>query len=189
MAQYTSAFADHVGSGGSNALGASVKASDLTADQITGTATYKGSAAGKYAYKGEPGSADHGGHFTADAELKANFGTITTANTDGVTGTINNFRLNDESTDSSKWSVKLEKANIGSNTGMLNVPTDGTVWSIDGTAATESGTWSGTMYDEKVIGDSDDGSNIPTTVIGEFYSEFGSFGRMVGAFGANHSGD
>ena len=41
------------------------------------------------------------------------------------------------------------------------------------------------MYDE-TPGDAPggDGSNVPTTVIGTFYSEFGSIGRMAGAFGA-----
>ena len=30
-----------------------------------------------------------------------------------------------------------------------------------------------------------DGSNLPTTVTGTFYSEFSTIGRMVGAFGAS----
>ena len=51
-----------------------------------------------------------------------------------------------------------------------------------------SGTWSGQMYDE-TPGDPSptgpgDGSNVPTTVTGTFYSEFSTIGRMVGAFGA-----
>ena len=63
---------------------------------------------------------------------------------------------------------------------------DGTTWSIDGNSASESGTWSGQMYDE-LPGNAPagDGSNIPTTVTGTFYSEFSSIGRMVGAFGAD----
>ena len=43
------------------------------------------------------------------------------------------------------------------------------------------------MYDESP-GDPSaggDGSNIPTTVTGTWYSEFSSIGRMVGAFGAD----
>ncbi len=76
---------------------------------------------------------------------------------------------------------------IGSDSNNMDV---NTTWSINGNAAAKSGTWSGTMYDEKP-GDAPDGdgSNIPTVVTGTFYSEFGSEGRMVGAFGANHSGN
>ena len=61
-----------------------------------------------------------------------------------------------------------------------------TVWSIGGNKAPASGTWSGQMYDE-MPGDAPDGdgSNIPTTVTGTFYSEFSTIGRMVGAFGAD----
>lgn len=66
---------------------------DLTA--LTGSATYEGNAAGKWAMSNPLTGTGNGGHFTADAELKATFGTGTTA---GVTGTIDNFRLNDLST-------------------------------------------------------------------------------------------
>jgi len=42
------------------------------------------------------------------------------------------------------------------------------------------------MYDEMPgLPPDGDGSNIPTTVTGTFYSEFSSIGRMVGAFGAD----
>ena len=56
-----------------------------------------------------------------------------------------------------------------------------TVWSIDGNSAAASGTWSGQMYDD----DDDDGSNVPSTVLGTFQSSFGSIGQMVGGFGAS----
>ena len=57
-----------------------------------------------------------------------------------------------------------------------------TVWSIDGNAASASGTWSGQMYDE-AQGTASDGSNVPTTILGTFQSMFGSTHTMVGAFG------
>lgn len=42
------------------------------------------------------------------------------------------------------------------------------------------------MYDEMPGDPPDgDGSNIPTTVTGTFYSELSTIGRMVGAFGAS----
>ena len=161
---------------------------------LTGSATYVGHAAGKFALDYSRNKvldgASHGGHFTADAELKATFGSGATA---GVTGTIDNFRLND-GTEDPGWGVALNDGRLGA-AGAIEAPTDGnalaTVWSINGTKAAASGTWSGQMYDE-TPGDppNGDGNNIPTTVTGTFYSEYGAstssvVGRMVGAFGAN----
>ena len=149
---------------------------------LTGSATYAGKAAGKFAMSNPLDGTGSGGHFTADAELKATFGSGTTA---GMTGTIDNFRLNDGSEDPG-WSVSLARGAWG-DTGAITAPTgDPTVWSINGNKAPASGTWSGQMYDEKP-GDAPggDGSNIPTTVTGTFYSEFSTIGRMVGAFGAD----
>ena len=156
---------------------------DLTV--LTGSATYVGHAVGKFATKNMLDGSNDGGHFTADAELEAMFGTGMTA---GVTGTIDNFRLNDGSEDPG-WSVSLGRATLGSSGGILP-GTEGadhtTVWSINGVKAKASGTWRGTMYDEAPGNQpSGDGSNIPTTVTGTFYSEFSDRGRMVGAFGAN----
>ena len=153
---------------------------DLTT--ITGSASYAGNAAGKYAIDNVLEGTGHGGHFTADAELEATFGAGATA---GVTGTIDNFRLNDGSEDPG-WSVALARGGIGA-AGAISAPAaDPTVWSINGNEAPASGTWSGTMYDEMPgVAPDGDGSNIPTTVTGTFYSEFSTIGRMVGAFGAD----
>ena len=154
---------------------------DLSA--LTGSATYAGHAAGKFAMSNPLDGTGSGGHFTADAELTATFGTGATA---GVTGTIDNFRLNDGSEDPG-WSVSLARGALGTSGGTITAPTeDPTVWSINGNKAPASGTWSGTMYDEMPGNPPNgDGSNIPTTVTGTFYSEFSTIGRMVGAFGAN----
>jgi len=65
-----------------------------------------------------------------------------------------------------------------------------TVWSINNNKAPASGSWGGTMYDEAVYEGDNDNSNVPTTIIGTFHSTFTSAqGRMVGAFGASHSGN
>ena len=122
-----------------------------------------------------------GGHFTADAMLMAKLGELTDA---GVTGTIDSFRLNDGSDDPG-WSVELKRAMIDSASTDNGTFSSNTVWSINGNKAEASGTWNGRMYDEAASGPADDGSNIPTTVTGTFYSEFSTIGRMVGAFGAN----
>ena len=153
---------------------------DLTDATLTGSATYVGNAAGKFAITNVLDSTGNGGHFTADAMLEAKFNGEANP---GVTGTIDNFRLND-GTENPGWSVSLARGAL-STTGITAPAENPTVWSINGNKAAASGTWSGTMYDEAVTGDDNDGSNLPTTVIGTFYSEFSTIGRMVGGFGAN----
>ncbi len=166
---------------------------------ITGSATYAGPAVGKFAMNNPIDGTGMGGHFTANAELKATFGPDTVEGS-GMTGTIDSFRLNDGSEDPG-WSVSLHRAAWGA-TGAITPPADdsgtadvnealGTTWSINDNSSGSSGTWSGQMYDE-MPGNADadppgDGSNIPTTAIGTFYSEFSSIGRMVGAFGAERT--
>ena len=104
-----------------------------------------------------------------------------------MTGTIDNFRLNDGSEDPG-WSVELKRAGWDSGADTFGGTSNEamTVWSIDGNKAPESGGWSGQMYDE-MPGDAPagDGSTVPTTVTGTFNSEFSTIGRMAGAFGAN----
>ena len=161
---------------------------------VTGSATYSGKAAGKFAMSNPLTATGNGGHFTADANLTATFGTNDAPNNGGVSGTIDQFRLNDGSEDPG-WSVTLNRAPWGtagaftSTADTTNTTADGTVWSINGNPAPESGTWSGQMYDElpgtAEADPAGDGSNIPTTVTGTFYSEFSTIGRMVGAFGAD----
>ena len=157
---------------------------------LGGSATYAGHAAGKFAMSNALDGTGSGGHFTADATLTAKFDTTDTG---GVSGTLDNFMANDESV---PWSVALHRAPWGDDVGSFestSVPTnttaEGTTWSVNGNSAPESGSWSGQMYDE-LPGNTDDavpgdGSNVPTTVTGTFYSEFSSIGRMVGAFGAD----
>ena len=162
---------------------------------ISGSATYSGHAAGKFAMSNPLDGTGDGGHFTADATLTAKFGANAAPNNGGVSGTIDNFMANDKSV---PWSVTLNRAPWGTNGAFATPNADdtntevdeskGTVWTIDGRKADASGAWSGQMYDEKPGNPGSptpgDGSNVPTTVTGTFYSEFSSFGRLVGAFGA-----
>ena len=170
---------------------------DTTAgsETLRGSATYAGHAAGKYAITNVLEASGHGGHFTADAEFQAKF----SGSGVGISGTIDNFRLND-GTEDPGWSVSLGRrawGTAGAIGAAVNIPTTtvdesaagaGTVWSIGDNSASRSGTWGGTLYDEKPGDPSStgpgDGSDIPTTVTGTFYSEFSTIGRMVGAFGA-----
>ena len=181
-----SAFAGRFGTDSGDSTDGLDDAGDISA--LTGSASYAGSAVGKWALdyslnKATTGTSD-GGHFTADANFEATF----SGANPGVTGTIDNFRLND-GTEDPGWSVALARGALGSSGGSITAPaasmTGPTVWSIGGTAAPASGTWSGTMYDEAVTGDADDGNTIPTTMTGTFYSEYEDVGRLVGAFGAD----
>ncbi|MXX16306.1 MAG: hypothetical protein F4Z52_03540 [Gammaproteobacteria bacterium] len=158
---------------------------------ISGSAKYAGRAAGKFAMSNPLDGTGNGGHFTADAELTAKFGANAAPNNGGISGTIDNFRLNDGA-ENPGWSVTLNRAQWGttgaftSTADTTNTTAEGTVWSINGNSASESGAWMGQMYDEMPgNAPSGDGSNIPTTVTGTFYSEFSTIGRMVGAFGAD----
>ena len=183
-----SAFAGRFGTDPGDSTDGLDPAVDLTG--LTGSATYVGNAAGKFAMSNPLDGTGNAGHFTADAELEATF----SGDDAGVTGTIDNFRLNDGSEDPG-WIVELVGGGLGA-AGAITAPADdggtadvnealGTVWSINGNEADASGSWSGTMYDEMPGNAPDgDGSNIPTTVTGTFYSEFSTIGRMVGAFGA-----
>ena len=151
---------------------------------LVGKATYDGSAAGKFAISDPLRPAnDDAGHFTADVELMADFKTADST----LSGTIDNFRLNDGSTDPG-WSVELQKAMVDTTNGntfttAATPDDDQTVWSIDGRKGATSGAWEGQMYDE-AIGAADDDSNVPTTVVGRFSSNIGTTHEMVGAFGA-----
>ena len=145
-----------------------------TISTLQGKATYMGGAAGKYALHSTTGGTNDAGHFTAKATLEADFGD------DMITGTIDNFMGADG--EARDWSVELMEQGIGDTGTILGDDGTGTAkmtkWTIDGEAAEAAGQWSGNLYDN---GDDD----VPQVATGEFYSEFGRDGRMVGAFGAN----
>ncbi len=175
--------------------GSSSDATPLTGtalDRLDGkSATYKGSAAGKFAiYQAIPGN-NESGHFTADAELKATFKT----NSHTMSGTIDNFILNDGD-ENPVWSIALMTSTAvttGGDTAEFTHPHDsnaevtnpGTVWSIDEKAVEGSnGTWGAKLFH-------DDDTGNPTTVppdtaFGTFSSEIGSTHKLTGAFGATH---
>ena len=150
-------------------------ASDL--NTLNGTATYMGGAAGKYALASSTGGTNDAGHFTARATLEANFTTNTAADatTNAITGTIDNFIGADGM--ARHWSVKLNGSPIG-DTGMIGNSMNGTEWTIDETAAAGSGNWTGSLRNNGTDG-------VPQVATGTFYTEYGTAGKMVGAFGAN----
>ena len=144
---------------------------------LQGTATYSGGAAGKYALSSTTGGTNDAGHFTARATLEADFGNATDGGT--ITGTIDNFMGADGM--ARDWSVELKKGTmetVADGAAPIDGPDDGTVWTIDETAASASGEWSGALRNQGMDG-------VPSVATGTFYTEYGTDGRMVGAFGAN----
>ena len=137
---------------------------------LQGTATYMGGAAGKYALSSSTGGTNDAGHFTARATLNADF------SDNSIAGTIDQFMGADGM--SRPWSVELKEAAVAATGEISRTDNKDTAWTIDGTAAGASGEWDGTLYDN-----GDDG--VPKVGTGTFYTEYGTDGKMVGAFGVN----
>ena len=159
---------------------------DITA-LVAGSATYRGGAAGKYALSSVTGGTNDAGHFTARATLEADFGK------DEVTGTIDQFMADGESKD---WTVELKKSALFNDGTVIGDRTrtgidtaaataddvaQKTVWTIGETAAAASGEWSGALKD--TANTKTDTTGVPKVGTGTFYTEYGTAGRMVGAFG------
>ena len=159
-----SAFADYYGTPD--------PISDL--DGLSGSATYTGGAAGKYALSSSTGGTNDAGHFTAQATLEADF------DTEMISGTVDQFMSDGEAKD---WSVALQKSGFNAAGQILGAAGANdstpmkTVWTMGDDAAAASGHWKGNFRE---VG----ANSVPTVVTGDFYSEFGNSGKMVGAFGA-----
>ena len=159
-----SAFVDERGTGSPAASGLNT---------LNGKATYSGGAAGKYALQSTTGGKNAAGHFTAKASLEANF-------TDNmIKGKIDNFM--GETDGMSSWSVELMEQGVGDTGTILGDDGTGapkmTKWTIGEDTDTARGSWTGSLREN-----GDDG--VPGIATGTFYSEYGTAGRMVGAFGA-----
>ena len=145
---------------------------------LGGTATYNGSAAGKYAIN--PGLSDaSGGHWTADATLTADFGNETEPGT--ISGTVDSFMAGGKMMD---WSVALGET-VLSTAGAFDTATDAgdtasnaVTWTIGGVDGAEAGAWSGGL---RADGDDD----VPTLATGMFSGTHGTAGHIIGAFGAH----
>ncbi len=146
---------------------------------LGGTATYNGAAAGQYAIN--PGLSDaHGGHWTADATLTADFGSET--ENGSISGMVDNFMAGGRAMD---WTVALGETNFTDGTAVFASAGDGTttadddvVWTVGGVAGAESGSWSGGLR-----GAGDNG--VPTVATGMFTAMHGTVGHIMGAFGAH----
>ena len=151
---------------------------NTAAATLVGKATYTGGAAGKFAISNPLHPAgDNSGHFTADAKLEADF----QASGSFLSGTINNFRLNDGSADPG-WSVSLQKNATAISDGAFAGPANtGTVWSIGDVETAASGDWEARLYNDKM---EDDGNTVPDSVAGSFESSISTTHSLIGAFGA-----
>ena len=159
-----------------------VDGTTINSVDLVGPAKYVGKAAGKFAISDplRPGE-DNAGHFTADAELTADF----KATESTLKGTIDEFRLNDGSANPG-WSVELQMAMFQANNSFGTAATpdgDQTVWSIGGNKGAAAGSWEAQMYDDKAADD----TNVPQSVVGSFNAEISTTHSMVGAFGAERT--
>ena len=184
--------------------------SDLTTNTTftaaDSTATFSGNAGGKYVEKTlaiKDGALDvtrlHVGHFTADANLTAYFGTSTgiAANKHNtISGTINNFMDGDKELN---FSVTLNSINFGTDGDNIShaggtfgstdadVAANKAVSAIHGTTQNMSGGWNGGFFglsSAETSSTTDTDANVlPTGVAGEFNAHF-SDGHVVGSFGA-----
>ena len=176
-------FYGHVGPDG-NTSDIDVAADDLGTN--LGTATFEGTAIGKYAIDNRPtGTVLDAGHFEADATLTADLGAALT-----ISGMLDNFMTGDQERD---WEVALGLAGItyaagddfttvGATAVVGGVAGGGAanVWTIGDVDGAADGDWHGGFYHD---GDPrNDGT--PASVIGEFSASHGSTAFMAGAFGA-----
>ncbi len=158
------------------------------ANEINGTATYKGGAAGKYAVYNPLGDNSSAGAFTANAELTADF------TNDRISGELTDFMSGGEEMD---WAVALNAGDGDgdASNGVANITDDGisngtppsTVWTMGGTADDPRGAWSGNFYGPNSA-TAESTTATPAAVIGTFTAMYQvgglEIGQMIGAFGA-----
>jgi len=142
----------------------------------TGTATYEGGAAGKYAIYSSVPKAHESGHFTANAKLTADF------DTPRLTGTIDKFMVDGK--EKADWSIELTAMKPGSGPtdppeSAIDTDYNETMliakWKIDD--ETENGTW-GNVHFHDVGKD-----KVPNHVTGQFDAA-NNRAEITGAFGA-----
>ena len=150
-----------------------------TFDEATGTATYEGPAAGRYAvFEPVTGESSHGS-FTASATLNANFGNATEQGT--LSGTITGF------SNASDWSLRLHSRPIAS--GAVEAVADTVTWSI-GDVPNDSGQWEAAFYSNLPTGTTGLDRVQPHGIAGTFQARYdgsgvGATAAMIGAFGAH----
>ena len=152
---------------------------DETLDNVTGTATYDGDAAGVYVHetKNDDGTVDTAtsGRFTADVTLKAYFDADVPFTANTIHGTISDFDLDGGPANS--WNVDVS-AGISSTFALKNGEASG----MEGNNGSLSGQFHGTAVDRDGAGAETDLA-APPVLVGEFNANFVN-GTAAGAFGA-----
>ena len=143
---------------------------DLAA--LQGPATYSGPAVGKFAIQ-RPDGEDEAGDFSATATLEVNFGDSTAPGT--VEGEVSGFMVGGVEKD---WSVELGSAAISTHGAIFpdQTHTALTRWTMAGTEAETTATWSGQFHDADL-------DRTPKVATGRFDAVHGTIGHMTGAFG------
>jgi hypothetical protein len=160
------------------------------AQQLTGSAKYKGPAGGLYVLKTGPvenAVPTSSGRFTATANLTANFGQSATESIApnalmSVSGTVTNFMDMSGDMIDSKWTTNLMKAGFAaSGTNSLANPPGETDRSNAGEmffgVTGGEGEWRGQFYGDSA------GTAMPSGVAGQFNDHFVN-GHVIGGFGA-----
>ncbi len=153
----------------------------LAITALTGKANYEGGAAGKYAWRDRVADTAHGGHFTAEASLTADFGDAAGIGT--VSGSISDFYVGDDGTHMD-WTVTLGSAalNDGGAVARVGAGVDPNVtWAVGSVKANAAGSWEAQLSNSGARRNDD----LPTGIAGAFNTTFNEQGRMIGAFGAN----
>ena len=154
---------------------------ESTLNSVTGSATYKGGAAGVYVHEksNEDGTLDTAtsGRFTADVELNAHFSGSTLRVPNTIEGTISNFDL--DGGPANKWNVKVTATEI--HTG--NDGFTGTASGMSGDNGSFTGMFHGSTGGTTVT---DPGTDAPPVIVGEFNANFVN-GTVAGAYGARKS--
>ena len=162
---------------------------------LSGEATYTGSATGLYVQKTDVHGDGEGlvptstGQFGADVELMATFGTPNTVGStyhNSIRGTVENFTDSDGG--DLGWTLNLMKAAItnGQNTYVDGETCMGMMCGGDDPPA---GGWEGQFFGDADT-DADTNDNYPTSTAGRFNGHFdgsddGPVGHVIGAFGAH----
>ena len=155
--------------------GAVGNAASIT-NQILGTATYAGPAAGKYATSTFTAGVQEDaavGHFTANTILTAKFGTVDAPGT--IDGSVTGFVLDDDT--SPAWKVMLEEVTLENDSAIFSGTSE-----VDfggGPSTTNAGTWQGTFYGAA----NDANDEAPSTVVGTFDAVVPN-ASVIGGFGA-----
>ena len=184
-------IAGHKGYG---AAGADATPRTDLAGALTGSATYSGAAAGKFAIVGA--GEGQAGHFVADAELKVDFDADNAPDTPGndelgvtISGMIDEFMANGTSRD---WTVALTWDRDGATLGLQ--PVGANINAVDTALGGKDATWkdgditlaTGGDWTANFYGTDEDDNNLPMAAAGEFRASAGDAivgHHIAGGFG------